>query len=147
MTAVLFRVRDKLSADFYKNLQCRKRGDAVVAMPGRGAWGREDCRNPDWRILIFDDADVTVQEAQTWCMPELQRVGRPSKTLQRNQFRFDLDALAAHDAGLAAYLADDKRERATYDVKMPASRVRASRIEKAPVADPAVMGDDPGVIG
>lgn len=145
MVAVLFRVRDKTSADFYKNLQCRKRGDAVCVLSAPETWGTMDRQNPDWRILVF--GDVSADEAQSWCMPELQRVGRPSKTLQRNQFRFDLDALAAQDAGLAAYLADDRRALASYGVSLPVSRMRAARIERTPVADPAVMGDDPGVIG
>lgn len=108
MAELLIRVVDKVNEDFYLNCQCTKRGDVVVAQPDGWAWGLEELKNPDWRIVVMPE--LSLGDAQAMLAPELDKDPKsPSKTLQRRAFKFDLDALATSSPDAKAFLADGKR--------------------------------------
>lgn len=107
MAELLVRVVDKVNEDFYLNCQCTKRGDVIVAVPDGWLWGKEELRDPQYRIIVMPG--LSLGDAQSMTAPEFDKdPNTPSKTLKRRAFRLDLDALATTKA-IADYLADASR--------------------------------------
>src|SRR5690349_729658 len=90
MAEVLVRLVDKINEDFYLNCQCTKRADIIVAEPNGWPWGKEEFNDP--RYMIVKSPNVSLDEAQTFCAPELPvDPANPSKTLQKRCFRIDIN--------------------------------------------------------
>ena len=64
MAEMLVRVVDKIGADVYKNAQCTKRGDVIVAQADGWGWGTQEQVNPHYRIVkLPGDALPTDRES------------------------------------------------------------------------------------
>lgn len=142
MSELLIRVQDKVNADFYLDCQCTKRGDVIVARPDGWPWGHDELTAPFWRILKVPALPLAEAEALTG--PELPVDPQsPGRTLRRRAFKLDLDALLAAPAipqALKDYIRDDTRAAATFMVVLPLVAVRAVKVAKPAIADPAVIG-------
>jgi len=188
MCEILLRVASKVNEkDVYLDTKLTKRGDVIVVKEDGWMWGKEELTNPDWRILCLPH--VTVSDASAWLAPEFDTdPTQPSKTLQRRQFRLDIDSATfdgirvflddasrtapmvmlhdtkgAADAAVAEKLADPKHaewEESFSSKGIPTEKlavvstdalsaedIHASVVMKEPVKDPAVIGDNPAVIG
>lgn len=144
MAELLVRVVDKVNDDFYLNCKCTKRGDVIVAQPDGWLWGKEELANPDWRI--FKLPDMKLADAQAMLAPELDvDPQHPSKTLQRRVFKFNLDDPSLPVATQTLVTDATRQSEAVAGVSAPA--LLALKVQKAPVADPAVIGIPPTVIG
>ena len=143
MAELLVRVIDKVNEDFYLNLKCTKRGDVIVACPDGWAWGKEEVRDPNYRI--FQIPDMTLSEALALCSPEIDiNPETPSRTLQRRMAKLDLDN-ASLPTAIKDFLADGSRRVAALTVPLAIAEVRALKVVKPTVADPAIFGNSPGV--
>lgn len=147
MAEIIVRVVDKVNRDFYLNCRALKRGDVIEVVPDGWPWGVLDQKNPDWRIFKFPG--VPVDDLLAFLAPEIDTDPKqPSKTLQPRKFKFDVDSPSLPETFKAA-LADDMRTNPKVDpaVTMTSPDVWAFKAMKPAVADPAVIGDDPKVIG
>lgn len=103
MAELLVRVVDKVNPDFYKNIQCTKRGDVILVQPDGWTWGKKELSNPDWRILALpgvDPADLSGLLARELPTDPKTDPKTWPKTLQRRAFKLDLDHQDVTDAGL-----------------------------------------------
>ena len=145
MAELLVRVNDKINTDFYLNCQCTKRGDVIVVQGDGWAWGKEELKNPDWRIIKLPG--VTVSAASVFLAPELPVDPlNPSKTLQRRIFKINLDDPSI-PAAVAAVLADNKRTVPTITAAAVSFNLAALKVAKPSIADPAIIGSPTTVIG
>ncbi len=137
MSEVLIRVVDKVNADPYLDAQCLKRGDVVAIMPDGHAWGNEELRNPEWRILKMPN--VPFDTVKAFLGPELNTdPANPSRVLQRRAFRLDWASLPAATRN---WFADDSRATpARNAASMTAAQLLALKVAKAPLQDPNVIG-------
>jgi len=157
MPEILLRVVDKINSDFYLNCGCTKRGDVIVAQPDGWTWGVEELKNPDWRIVKLTIADPTQNailmadlSAFLSSEPAVDPLN-PSKTLQRRGFFLDLANIAI-PAGLQTYLNDATRAAPAFSVVATPTQltnlVAAIKLQRLPIADPAILGAvSPAIIG
>lgn len=110
--------------DIYKDAKLYKRGDVVVVCPDGWPWSETERTGPDFAIVKIPG--MKVEEALDFLEPEKDAdPSSPSKTLQRRAVKVDLDALKK----------DPK-----------AADLLAVKVDKQPIADPAVI-DNVGIIG
>lgn len=135
MAEMLVRVVDKISADPYLNAKLTKRGDVISVQPDGWVWGKEEQKNPDWRIVKLPGVSVT--NASQFVAPEKDADPKnPSRVLQSRAARLDLDNLPL---GIAAVMADIKRRNPTARTSLTAQDLAALKISKPPLADPNVF--------
>ena len=135
MAEMLVRVVDKISADPYLNAKLTKRGDVISVQPDGWVWGKEEQKNPDWRIVKLPGVSVT--NASQFVAPEKDAdLKNPSRVLQSRAARLDLDNLPL---GIAAVMADIKRRNPTARTSLTAQDLAALKISKPPLADPNVF--------
>lgn len=138
MCQVLLRVVDKTNLDDpYHDCKCLKRGDIVVVVGDAHVWGREELRDPAWRILRLPN--ITVEQAEAFLGPELDTdPANPSRVLQRRQFKLDVDNVQM-PAGLKAWLLDFTRAQPTRSINWTWAQIEPYRARKAPRQDPNVF--------
>ncbi len=137
MAELLVRVKDKINEDFYLNCQCTKAGDVICIQPDGWNWGREELKNPDWRIIKMPG--VKESDLSAFLQPELPvDPMNPPKTLQRRAFRLHLDGMPAD---VKACAADDTRQVAVIATKLQAAHALALKVARPAIADPAVIGE------
>lgn len=130
----------------YQDTKLPKRGDVVAAREDGWPWGADELTDPAWRLLSIPGAPV--QDFLGLLSPEPatspEELLRPN-TLQYRGWFLD-DGAVDVPPDFAAYIADDARTDAIY--RVPPGITLAQVVAKRPaVADPAVIGDDPRVIG
>lgn len=142
MAELLIRVADKINTDdFYRNCQCTKRGDVIVASPDGWPWGKDELVLTFYRILKIPV--LPLAEAQAFCAPEVDVDPlHPSRTLQKRMFRLDIDN-AIIPAALKAYLQDDSRTSPSFTVNLTLTQIRSLKLVRPPITDPAVFGSPP----
>lgn len=126
MAELLVRVIDKVNKEsVYLDCGCTKRGDVIAACPDGWAWGSAEVSDPQYQIVKVPDLSLEEAAALT-----AQDVGfgkiQASRTLLKRTFHLDLEGLPE---------------------KVTAADIRQARVRKPVIADPAVIGDDPKVIG
>ena len=135
MAELLVRVVDKVNADPYLNAKCTKRGDVIVVQPDGWPWGKDEQKNPAWRIVKVPG--LSVIDASAFLGPELDTdPEQPSAVLQPRAFKLDLDHLPA---SIAAVLADAKRRNPTARAFMSAADLAALKLAKPALADPDIF--------
>jgi hypothetical protein len=145
MAELLIRVVDKINDDVYKNAQCTKRGDVIVAQADGWQWGRVELSDPRYRIVRIPT--LTVDEARAFTAPEPHTgPGKPSPTLQKRAFKFDVDHHTI-PADFAAWLADDSRAVPIHEASLHRDHAHALVSRRPPIQDPAVIGTDNKEIG
>jgi hypothetical protein len=147
MAEMLVRVVDKVGVDLYKDCQCTKRGDVIVAQADGWNWGLQEKTNPHYRIIKVPG--LTVSAAQALCSPEVAvDPNNPSRTLQKRGFKLDL-ANVAWPAGFQAWLSDSTRATPVFTAVFGnvISAMALLKILKPPVVDPNVIGNPANVIG
>jgi hypothetical protein len=138
MCEVLVRVRDKVNEDFYRDTKCTKRGDVIVVAPDGWPWGNDELTLPFWRIVKLPN--ISVSEASTLLAPEVDTdPANPSKTLQRRAFKLDLSNVNLPQA-VIDFLKDGTRSSPSITLNVGVAGFRALKVQKQPVADPAVIG-------
>jgi hypothetical protein len=135
MAELLVRVVDKINADPYLDAKCTKRGDVIVVQPDGWVWGKQEQKNPAWRIVKLPGVPVTMVTTFLSSEPEIDPLN-PSMMLQARGFKLDLDNLPA---SVAAVMADVKRRNPTARTSMSAQDIAALKIQKPPLADPNVF--------
>ncbi len=134
MCEMLVRVVDKVNDDPYLDVQCTKRGDVIAIQPDGWVWGREELRNPDWRIVKVPGVSVT--QAAAFLGPELNTdPANPSRMLRRRAFRLDVDALPDPKGQLG----DHKRRNPLHRVNLDHVGLMAFKVAKPPLSDPNVF--------
>lgn len=136
MAELLVRVVDKINNDPYLNVKCSKRGDVISVQPDGWVWGKEEYKNPEWRILKFPS--VTVSEASAFLGAELETdPENPSAMLQSRGFSLDLANLPAP---ILEVISDIKRRNPTARHKpTTGAQLLALKLTKAAIPDPNVM--------
>jgi hypothetical protein len=138
MCELLIRVRDKVNDDPYLDARCFKRGDVVVVVDDDWQWGREELRNPDWRIVRLPN--VSTAQAAAFLGEEMDEdPQQPSRALRRRGWSFDL-AAASLPAAFRAWLADDSRASPARQINLTAQQLLALRRAKQRLRDPSVIG-------
>lgn len=140
---VLICVRDKACEDFYMNARSVKRGDVLIARGVSWPWGIRELDHPDLRIIRFTGVDLANASALQAMEPE-QTPEQPSLTRQFRAFRFDIDNLPPD---LQAFIADDERAEPIAESSLSLDAFLSLKILKAPIPDPAIIGDPQGIIG
>lgn len=135
MAELLVRIRDKEPhPDPYIDVKRSKRGDVIAVAPDGWRWGRDELRNPDWRIFKIPGLPMDI--AQSFLTPER---GDPlvEKMLRRREASFDLDS-AELPQRVRDFLADDSRSSPAIVI----SAIVGSKLRKLRqrLADPAVLG-------
>lgn len=134
MAELLVRVRDKVSPDPYLNVRLTKRGDVIVVMPDGHDWAADELRNRDWRIVKVPGLSMVEAEAMT---VEEPHDPERSRMMLRRWFRLDVDSVDLPQRARQV-IADDSRAAPTFDLTL--QQLRAAKLQKSPVADPAVIG-------
>lgn len=149
MAELLIRVVDKIGDDVYLDSKCLKRGDVVVAREDGWQWSDEERSAPFWRIVVIKGMSLT--EAEVFTSPELPDDPLVvSKTLRKRAFKFNLDhpdlpkefkdVVDDHERKDAALVI----ELAALEAAVPFASLKEARPK---IEDPAVLGDNPKVIG
>lgn len=125
MCEMLVRVVDKVGDNPVLDAKCTKRGDVIAVCPDGWIWGREELKNPDWRIVKVPG--VTVSEASGFLAPELSAGPVAVDLLRRRAFRLDLDGLTPEQ------LTDEKRKNPIMRVNLDAAGLHARRLIKIPL--------------
>lgn len=135
MCEMLVRVVDKVNSDPYLNAKCTKRGDVITVQPDGWVWGKEEQKNPAWRIVKLPG--VPVSQASAFLSPEIETSPEnPSRMLQSRGFRLDVDNLPA---SVVPVMADAKRRNPTARTRLTTHDLAALKIAKSPLADPNVF--------
>lgn len=156
MPDIILRVRDEESQDFYRNCAASKAGDVIVVLPDGWEFSGDELTLPEWRIVRFPVKDAAANDRitlllETFLAPELADSPLPLfRTRQAKAFSFDL-ASPALPADLRGYLADDSRKQASFTLSLSDADLEALltavKVRKPRIADPAVLGNDPAIIG
>lgn len=134
MAELLIRVKDKINAvDYYKNFQCTKRGDVIVACPDGWNWGNDELSDPQYRIVKIPSLPLIDAQALTTPEQETDPV-RPSRTLQRRGFKLNLDDPSLPQA-FQDFIKDDSRKQQTINLSLTKQQVLAIKVKKAAIAD------------
>lgn len=145
MAEHLIVVEDTQTQDVYLKAVRPQRGDTIDVKENGSAWGKAELSDPRWRIIR---TPMSVSEARAFEAREKQTdPSQPSKTLQYRAFKLDVDALAAADPEFAAWLADDKRSLPIYECKHAIAALRAAKVVRPKIDDPAIIGTPMNVIG
>jgi hypothetical protein len=131
-------------SDFYKNCALPKRGDVIDVKEDGAIWGKKELSDPRWRV--FRIPGMPIEEARQWTAREQAQSPVKGKTLQYRAFKFDIDAAILADVDFAAFV-DGKDANVVYEVKAPLAIIRAAKVARPKIQDPAVIGDDPFIIG
>lgn len=118
-------------------------GDVIVAMPDGHIWGREEVRNPEWRIIRVPGMGRTEAEALT--APELPESFSPNRLLRKRQIRIDIEQLDIFAGG--ELLAGRTATRKGVDCVIEHGAFVACRSLKPKLTDPRIIGPRTGVIG
>lgn len=158
MAELLVRVVDKVNVEsIYLDCGCTKRGDVIVVRPDGWAWGRCELNDPQYVVVRVPDMSLTEAEALTTPDPGFGMRGA-SPTLHKRAFKWDLDQVVA--APLESAIQQNLNA-ATPDPQHPGQtspksvilspltviELRLIKTVKPSTPDPAVIGDDPHVIG
>lgn len=128
MAELLVRVVDKSNpTNPALDAKLTKRGDVIAVLPDGWGWSDIERTAPHWRI--FKWPSVSESEASALLSPELpiSEADTNNPLLQRRGFNLNLDA-AIIPAGLKAYIADNSRVQAFFNV--PAGVTLASLKQK-----------------
>lgn len=141
---LLIRIVDKpRSGDAALDSKRTTAGDVIAAMPDGHIWGREEVRNPDWRIVRVPGMGRT--EAEALIATELPESFSPNRLLRKRQIRVDIEQLDIFAGGelLAARKAIPKG----VDCVVTLGMLHVCRSLKAKLTDPRIIGPRTGVIG
>lgn len=141
---LLIRIVDKpRSGDAALDSKRTTAGDVIVAMPDGHIWGREEVRNPDWRIIRVTGMGRTEAEALT--APELSESFSPNRLLRKRQIKIDVEQLDILAGG--ELLADRTATPKGVDCVVTLGMLHACRSLKPKLTDPRIIGPRTGVIG
>lgn len=145
MCELLVFVRDKVNPDDkFKDARLYKAGDVVVVVPDGWNWGLRELDNPDWRIVKMPGVDPEAQAVKALTDVEFNIGSRDVKNvLRRRSVKLDLASIS--EPGFAEYLADDKRQQASFT--LASAKVLAAVALKPAIRDAEVIGDALDVIG
>lgn len=118
-------------------------GDVIAALPDGHIWGREEVRNPEWRIIRVPGMQRAEAEALT--APELPEAFAPNRLLRKRQTTIDIEQLDIMEGG--AILADRSATPKGIDAVVSPANFRACRSLKPKLTDPRFIGPRTGVIG
>jgi hypothetical protein len=135
------------ATSIYLDTKLPKAGDVIYAAEDGHSWGLDERTNANWRILALPG--IASNSVSNLLTSEIQAAPvnplAPSKTLQYRGFYLDLTN-AAIPADMAAYLADATRAVGRFSVEATFA-LSSITLQRPVVADPAVVGSPPGVIG
>jgi hypothetical protein len=136
MCELLVRVVSKNNDDDpYLDAKCLKRGDVVTIQRDGWAWGRQELKNPHWRILSIPE--MTVEQAQVFTSQEVATTLYETAMLQSRGFHIDLDHTSL--ALFQRALADSTRSTAIIRLPFTLAQVLALKVRKDPLIDPNVF--------
>lgn len=143
MELVLFIVDQPVSRDAAQDAKRYKAGDVIEARPDGFQWGREDCRNPNWRIIRVPGMQPA--EAETLLARELPTAFAPNRMLQRRRLKLDIEQLDIMEGG--AILGERKATPKGVDAIVSRANLLACLSIKPPRIDPRIIGPRRGVVG
>lgn len=143
MAELLIRIRDKVNKDFYFNARCTKRGDVILVKPDGWMWGVMELSHPDARIVKLPNIPLAEARAFLGREPDTDPFN-PSRTLQPRAFKLDLDNLPS---AAKVFIADDERRNPAVTLSITVTQLRALKLAKPRIQDPAVIGEPAGVLG
>lgn len=119
-------------------------GDVIAFASDGHIWGREEVRNPDWRIVSVPG--MLRVEAEAMIGTELPESFSPNRLLRKRQFTLDIEQLDILSGG--ELLADRKANPKGHDCVIGLGMLRSCRSLKAKLTDPRIIGPrTKGVIG
>lgn len=142
---LLIRIIDKpKSGNATVDSQRTTAGDVIAFAPDGHIWGKEEVRNPEWRIVRVPGLLLADAEAMT--APELPESFSPNRLLRKRQFKLDIEQLDIMSGG--ELLADRKATPKGCDCVISREMLKSSRSLKATLTDPRIIGPrTKGVIG
>jgi hypothetical protein len=154
MAEIVVVVKDKVNKDFYLDCGCYKRGDVIEVREDGWPWGTIDRSNPDWRIIKVPQHSVA--ELAAFLAREKDTDPKnPSRTLQKRHFKLDIDNpalpqelkdLVADDSRQVEVAVNDATTAAAAQAQLPTFSLLTFKVQKPPIADPAVIGDNASIL-
>lgn len=137
MCEILLRVVDKVGTDPYNDAKLLKAGDVVCVQDDGWPWGREELKNPDWRIVKIPSLAVTT--ATSFLGPEFDiDPAHPSRVLRRRAFSIDLSH-GSLPTPFKSWLADSTRASPTKTIAMNGTQLLSLKKAKTRLTDPNVI--------
>lgn len=131
MAELLLCVKDIIHPDPYCDVSFLKHGDISIVGEDGHIWGQSEKENSLWRILKWPSETRDMADSLLGSEKDLN-----SRMNRIRQFYLSLDNLPSD---LAAYLADDSREKPFFT--MPESiTIDSLKTKKTPLQDPNVIG-------
>jgi hypothetical protein len=141
---LLVRIVDKpQSGDVYLDAGRTVAGDVIAFAPDGHIWGREEVRNPDWRIIRVPGMQRV--EAEATIGTELPEAFAPNRLLRKRQFALDIEQLDIMEGG--TILAERSATPKSVDAVVSPANFRACRSLKPKLTDPRFIGPRKEVIG
>lgn len=128
MCEILLRVVDKTNVNLDLSANLLKRGDVVVVREDGWAWGKEELRNPDWRIIKIPG--VAALFAEPFLGPELASEPTDATRLRKRAFSFDMQNQSLPTA-FKSWLADSNRTLSAYSIPLTIQMLSALKKAKA----------------
>lgn len=136
MAEILLRVKDQINEDIYKTARSTQRGDVISVQVDGWQWGTQEKIDPQYRILKLPN--LSVIEGENFLGEELETdIRNPSRTLQRRQFKIDLDNLPAE---MQPFLSDDLRSNDSFVSDLTYDVLHTLKLRKLPIIDPIIFG-------
>ena len=141
---MLIRIVDKpKSGDAALDSKRTTAGDVIAVKPDGHVWGKEEVRNPEWRIIRVPG--MRQAEADALVSPELPESFTSNRMLRKRQAVLDVAQLDALLGG--QLLAERTATPRGADANITRSQLVACRSLKGRLTDPRFIGPRKAVIG